>query len=144
MINGQIAQISTVTFTFVSTTSSTKTMKHWGQLILEAYDWQNIGNLVLALRNVSNATFEIQNAKLYVGGVQQINVTACSSTLAPSTYCKATIAINGLTVIPGVAYQIAIVPPSPEQGQGFTYSAVAGHLDWIRVELPRQSAIGYR
>lgn len=97
------------------------------QITLEYYDWTTLTSLNLTLRNVGSGLASI--AAYYVNGVKVTPSGGCTSltTLNPQTSCavKLTIpaALNGQTVVPGVAYLVKVVTVD---GGIFAYSCVAG------------------
>jgi flagellin-like protein len=116
------------------------------QITLEYYDWTTLTTLTLTVRNVGSGLANI--AAYYVNGIIVTATGACTSTstsittsittsttliatpiatLQPRQSCKVTLtipaALNGQTVVSGVAYLVKVVT---KDGGVFSYSCISG------------------
>ena len=99
------------------------------QVIMEAYNWQTTGSLVLQLRNTGSTTVDLTAADFYVGGVLLATPTfsctspAVSNALGPGGACQATLAVTAGSYSSGVAYAVKL---SLGDGGVMSFSAIDG------------------
>jgi len=98
------------------------------QVIMEAYNWQTGGSLVLQLRNTGSTVVNLSAADFYVGGILLATPTfsctspATSTSMGPSGTCQATLTTSS-SYNSGVAYTIKL---SLADGGVMSFSAVDG------------------
>jgi len=88
------------------------------QLIIEAYNWNNPGSLVLNIRNVGSASVTI--SKIYVGGTSM--TFSGGPDIGVAAVVTVTVTIAGVSGY-GVAYPIKVVT---QTGGVFSFSAILG------------------
>jgi flagellin-like protein len=104
------------------------------QVIMEAYNWQTSGSLVLNLRNTGSSTVNLQIADWYLGGTQlttPASATSCSSTptgnayatVVPQGSCVVSLTATAGSYSSGVAY---VVKLSLADGGVMSFSAIDG------------------
>ena len=95
------------------------------QVIMEAYNFQIGGSLVVNLRNVGSASVDIGGADYFLNGVDAGTPTgSCSgATLAPGDSCTATLSPSTGSLVSGAAYPFKVVTPT---GGVFAYTVVYG------------------
>jgi flagellin-like protein len=96
------------------------------QLIMEAYNWQTSGSLIVNLRNTGGTTLNLAAADFYLGGVITGTPTLCSgsSSVGPQAACTVTITPPAsMSYSSGVAYVLKIGLPD---GGVMSYAVVDG------------------
>jgi len=99
------------------------------QVIMEAYNWQTAGTLVLQLRNTGSTTVNLSTGDFYVGGILLATPTfsctapATSTAMAPGGACQATLAATAASYSSGVAYTVKL---SLADGGVMSFSAIDG------------------
>jgi len=102
------------------------------QVIMEAYNWQTSGSLVVNVRNTGSTTVNLAGADWYLGGLIQTTVGianpsggTCTTTtaVAPGTACTVTLTVTAASFSNGVAYVLKIGLPD---GGVMSYSVVDG------------------
>ena len=88
------------------------------QLIIEAYNWNDPGSLVLNIRNVGSASVAI--SKIYVGGTSM--TFSGGPDIGVAAVVTVTVTIAGVSGY-GVAYPIKVVT---QTGGVFSFSAILG------------------
>jgi len=92
------------------------------QVIMEAYNWNNLHNLILTLRNVGPA--QVQLKDFFVSGLSVTVASPCGGPITVGGSCTVTVPVSSaLSASAGVAYVIKIVSID---GAVFSYSAIAG------------------
>jgi flagellin-like protein len=98
------------------------------QLIMEAYSWPTVTNLMVTVRNVGPANIQIDTADVFVNGVQiSTNGGGCSAPMGPQGSCVMTLTAAAAdaqsSLVNGAAYPLKIVTP---EGGVFSYSIILG------------------
>ena len=99
------------------------------QVIMEAYNWQTAGSLVLQLRNTGSTTVNLSTADFYVGGILLgtptfvCTVPATTTSMGPGGACQATLTAASGSYSAGVAYAIKL---SLADGGVMSFSAIDG------------------
>ena len=99
------------------------------QVIMEAYNWQTAGTLILQLRNTGSSTVNLSTADFYVGGILLASPTvtctapATNTAMGPGGACQATLSATAGSYSSGVAYTVKL---SLADGGVMSFSAIDG------------------